>query len=71
VAGEEDESGLSVADEVDERLVGCDGEFGFGRAGNVEAKCGGCGGDSALFVHRDVGGVDGAAEERVGADLGV
>ena len=71
MAGEEYEPGGVVADEVNQWLVGCDCEFGFGWTGLFKTECSGCGGDGALFVDGDVCGVDSGTERRVGRDLGV
>jgi hypothetical protein len=71
VAGEQDQAGRSVADQVDERLVGGDGQLGFERSRHGESEAGGCSRDGPLFVDADVGGVHGRIEGRVRADGGV
>ena len=69
MAGEEYESGVAVADEVDEWSVGGDGELRCGRARRCEPEPGGCGWDGASFVDRDVSGVPGRVEGRARGDL--
>lgn len=50
MADEQHEPGLAVTDQVDERPVGDDGQFGLGRTRNLEAESRGCGGDGAVPV---------------------
>ena len=58
-----------MTDEVNERPVCHNRQFGFGRTGIRKAEGGGRSGNGALLVDGDVRGVDGGAKEGIRADL--
>lgn len=68
MASEEDQTGVAVADQVEERIVGGDGLLRLGRPRLGETQSGGCLGRCAPLVDSDVRGVDRGIELCVRAD---